>query len=168
MTDKFRVGVITASHGLKGEVKVFPTTDSPDRYDTLQEVLLFDGREYLPLTIDRHRYFKQMVIVHFEGLDRIEDIQAFIKKELYVDREHAEPLAEGEYYIADLIGCRVYDEAETYLGEVADVLQTGANDVYVVKGEDREILIPVIKDCVLAVDTEEGIIRVHLLKGLID
>ena len=168
MTEHFRVGVITAVHGLRGEVKVFPTTDSRHRYDTLSECLLWDGTGYTPLTIDRHRYFKQMVIVHFKGFDRVEDVEGLVKKELYVDREHADPLEEGEYYIADLIGLKVICDDGQELGKITDVLQTGANDVYVVDNGAKEVLIPVIKDCILETDPEKGFVRVHLLKGLID
>ena len=168
MTEHFRVGVITAVHGLKGEVKVFPTTDTPGRYDTLSEVLLPEGSGFIPLRIDRHRFFKQLVIVHFEGLNRVEDVEKLVKKELYVDREHAVPLEEGEYYIADLIGLKVICEDGKELGELTDVLQTGANDVYVVNNGQREVLIPVIKECILETRPEEGFVKVRLLKGLLD
>ena len=109
------------------------------------------------------------MILHFEGLDRIEDVQGLVKKELYVDRDHAIPLEEGEYYISDLIGlCVLDDDSGETLGELKDVLQTGANDVYVVKSGARELLIPVIPDCIRQVNLEEGTVRVHLLPGLLD
>jgi len=167
MENLLQVGAVTATHGLRGEVKVFPTTDDPKRYDDLKEVLLDTGRELLPLKVERVRYFKQFVIVKFKGLDRIEDVEKFVKKSLYVTREHAVKLEKDEYFIADLIGLKVLDEEETCLGTLTEVLSTGANDVYVVRDQEREILIPAIGQCILEVDLKEGVMRVHLLEGLI-
>lgn len=167
MENLLQVGAVTATHGLRGEVKVFPTTDDPKRYDDLEEVLLNTGKELLLLKVEQVRYFKQFVIVKFKGLDRIEDVEKFVKKSLYVTREHAVKLEENEYFIADLIGLKVFDEAGICLGILAEVLSTGANDVYVVKNQEREILIPAIGQCVLDVNLKEGVMRVHLLEGLI-
>ncbi len=185
MTDYFQVGVITQTHGLKGEVKVFPTTDDPSRFSELKEVLLFPpedrwqeaaagrraGQETAEaplkaLTIERARYFKQFVILKFKGLDRIEDVERLTRSRLCVTRENASPLGENEYYIADLLDMEARDEEGKVLGVISDVLSTGANDVYVVKGPDREILIPAIRDCILKVDTEGRRMVVRLLKGL--
>ena len=168
-TEFFRIGVITSTHALRGDVKVFPTTDEPARYKKLKEAFIPEGDAYVPIKISRASFFKQFVILHFEGLDRIEDVQGLVKKELYVDRAHAIPLEEGEYYISDLIGlCVLDDDSGETLGELKDVLQTGANDVYVVKSGARELLIPVIPDCIRQVNLEEGTVRVHLLPGLLD
>lgn len=167
MENLLQVGAVTATHGLRGEVKVFPTTDDPKRYDDLKEVLLDTGRELLPLKVERVRYFKQFVIVKFKGLDRIEDVEKFVKKSLYVTREHAVKLEKDEYFIADLIGLKVLDEEEACLGTLTEVLSTGANDVYVVRDQEREILIPAIGQCILEVNLKEGVMRVHLLEGLI-
>ena len=167
MVELLRVGVITATHGLAGEVKIFPTTDSPERYDTLSDVILMRGEERLPLRIVSRRYFKQFVIVRFDGYTRIEQVESFVRKELYVTRENALPLEEGEYYIADLIGLTVYDDEGCILGELTDVLQTGANDVYIVKGNRGEILLPVIKECIREVNLEKGTVTAHLMPGLI-
>lgn len=167
MENLLQVGAVTATHGLRGEVKVFPTTDDAKRYDDLKEVLLDTGRELLPLTVEQVRYFKQFVIVKFKGLNRIEDVEKFVKKSLYVTREHAVKLEENEYFIADLMGLKVMDENETCLGTLTEVISTGANDVYVVKDQEREILIPAIGQCILHVDLEAGVMKVHLLEGLI-
>ncbi|MDD2958424.1 MAG: ribosome maturation factor RimM [Lachnospiraceae bacterium] len=167
MTDLLQVGAITSTHGLKGEVKVFPTTDDPTRYDQMKEVWLDTGKEKLKLEVERVKYFKQFVIVKFRGLDRIEDIEKYVKKNLYVTRENAVKLQENEYFIADLIGLSVVDEAGEELGILDDVLSTGANDVYVVKKGDNEILIPAIRQCILQVSTEERFMKVHLLEGLV-
>lgn len=169
MEDLLQVGVITATHGIRGEVKVFPTTDDPERFSDLKEVILDTGREKLNLTISGVKYFKQFVILKFKGYDDINLVEPFRKKSLWVTRENAVPLEEDEYFIADLIGLTVVtDEGET-LGTVSDVLQTGANDVYQVSGENgKEILLPAIKDCILSVSLSEGKMTVHVLKGLLD
>ena len=170
MEQFLQVGAITSTHGLKGEVKVFPTTDDPTRFEDLDEVILETARQgRISLEIENVRYFKQMVILKFRGLDRIEDVEPYKKATLWVDREHALPLEENENYIADLIGMPVItDEGET-LGTLRDVLQTGANDVYVVQtGEGRELLLPAIRECVLDVDLEQNRILVHLMEGLLD
>ncbi len=169
MTERFRVGVITSTHGLRGEVKVYPTTDDPQRFSLLKEVILdLNGSEKI-LKIRSVKYFKNMVILAFEGLDRIEDVQRFLKKDLLIRRSDALPLAEGEYYIPDLIGIEVSDEEGTVLGQITDVLQTAANDVYVVRQENgKEFMIPKTDECILETDIENGRMRVHLLPGLMD
>ena len=168
MEDLFRVGVITTTHGVKGEVKVFPTTDDPMRFKKIKKVLLDNGKEKRELEIAQARFFKNLVILKFKGIDNINDVEKYRNAELYVDRDHAIPLQENEYYVADLIGLSAMtDEGET-LGEIVDVMQTGANDVYVIETEDgKEILIPAIRDCVKSVDLDEKIITIHLLPGLI-
>lgn len=167
MEDMLQVGVITSTHGLRGEVKVFPTTDDPARFDALEEVWLDTGKGSLRLEIESVRYFKQLVIVKFKGLDRIEDVEPYKKKALLVTREHAIELGENEYFIADLIGLQVEDERGEALGTLTDVLQTGANDVYVVSDGAREILIPAIRQCILEVDLAGGMMKTHLLEGLV-
>ena len=166
MEDKLRVGVICATHGLRGEVKVFPTTDEPERFRKIREVILVGKSGELPLEIAGVRFFKKYVMLRFKGRDRIEDVEPFVKSELYVTRENAVPLGEDEYYIADLIGMQVYDEDGNGLGTLKEVLQTGANDVYVVDGEQGERLIPAIHQCILKVEVDEGRMTVHLLEGL--
>lgn len=170
MEDLLRVGVIANTHGIKGEVKVFPTTDDPQRFKMLKDVILDTGREKLNLEVESARFFKNMVILKFKGIDNINDVEKYKGRDLLVTRENAVPLEEGEYFIADLIDLEVYDEAGARLGILYDVMQTGANDVYVVKNEEsgREILLPAIDECVLDINMEEGKILVHLMEGLID
>lgn len=167
MEDLLRVGVITTTHGIRGEVKVFPTTDDAHRFDYLKSVLLDTGKELCELDIERVKYFKQYVILKFKDVDDINDIEPYKGKSLYVTREFAVPLKENEYYIADLIGMEVYLEDGKHFGTLMDVMETGANDVYVVHLEaGKEVLIPAIKDCIKEVDVENGKMVVHLLKGL--
>ncbi len=169
MEDLFKVGVITQTHGLKGEVKVFPTTDDPMRYKSLKDVIVDTGKEKIDMEISSVRFQKNLVIVKFKGIDDINDIEKYKKSEIYVTRENAVPLEENEYYIADLIGLKVYSDEDEELGQIKDVLQTGANDVYIIKKAGAEdLLIPAIKDCIKEVNIEEGTMLVHLLPGLRD
>ncbi|MDO4284589.1 MAG: ribosome maturation factor RimM [Eubacteriales bacterium] len=169
MIDRFQVGVITGTHGLKGEVKVFPTTDDPSRFRKLKKVILDLGREERILTVRSVRFFKQFVIVGFAESTRIEDVERLRGKSLLIDRADALPLEEGEFYIPDLIGLRVVDEDGAELGKLTDVLQTGANDVYAVETpEGKELLLPAIKSCILETNPQEGYMKVHLLPGLED
>lgn len=169
MEEMLRVGVISSTHGIRGEVKVFPTTDDSSRFRDLKEVTLDTGKEQLVLKIQNVRFFKNMVILKFEGYDNINDIEAYKGRDLLIRRDQAVALKEGEYFIADLIGLQVVtDEGET-LGILKDVLQTGANDVYAVTlKSQKDVLIPAIRQCILGVDLEAGIMRVHMLDGLMD
>ena len=149
-------------------MKVFPTTDDPARFLQLKDVILEGKRGRLDLTVERVKFFKQFAIVKFKGLDRIEDVESYVKCPLLVTRENAVPLEEGEYFIADLIGLRVVTDEGEEFGVLTDVLQTGANDVYVVDHHGAEVLLPVTRECVLDVDVEGGFVTVHILKGLLD
>ena len=169
MVEQFRVGVITSTHGLKGEVKVFPTTDDPGRFRKLKKVTLDLGSEKRQLKVRKVSFFKQFVILGFEGLDTIEDVERLRGKDLLVDRKDAIALPEGRYFIADLIGLRVTNEQDEEIGILQDVLETGANDVYVaVRPDGRELLLPVIDECVLETDPDAGYVRVHVMPGLED
>ena len=167
MEDFIKVGIITNTHGLRGEVKVFPTTDDAKRFLDLEEIILDTGKEKKQLLVEHVKFFKNMVILKFRGIDNIDDVQRFRQKELLVTRAQAVPLGENEYFIADLIGLKAVSDEGEDLGEVADVLQSAANDVYVIrkKGE-ADLLLPDIKDCVKKVDIEAGQMTVHLLPGL--
>lgn len=168
MEQYLQVGIISSTHGVHGEVKVFPTTDDVNRFKKLKEALLrLPSGEQLPLKIVSVKFFKQFAILKFEGYDSINDIEKYRGLSLYVSRENAVRLAKDEYYIADLIGMRVVDEEGQELGELTDVMETGANDVYVIaKPDGSELLLPAISHCILHVDVEEGFMRVHVLEGL--
>lgn len=169
MEDLLQVGVITSTHGVRGEVKVFPTTDDPARFKKLKNVILDTGKEKLELEITGVKFFKNMVILKFQEFDNINDVEKYRQKGLFVTREHAIKLKKDEYFIADLIGLIVYTEDGEELGTLTDVLKTGANDVYTIRMKDGEdVLIPAIKDCIRSVDLEGQRMTVHLLPGLID
>lgn len=168
MENYLRVGVISSTHGIKGEVKVYPTTDDPNRFKLLKEVLLDTGKEHLPLEIEGVKFFKQMVILKFKGIDDINDIEKYRGRDLLITRENAVKLEKDEYFIFDLIDSEVITEEGQKLGVLAEILTTAANDVYVVKtAEGKEILLPSIKECILDIDAENKKITVHLMKGLV-
>ena len=168
MEQYLKIGIITSTHGLKGEVKVFPVTDDMKRFSLLKEVLLPVKDGMRPLSVDSVRYFKDKVILKFKERDSIEAVEDLVKSELYVDRKDALPLGENEYYIADLIGMEVVTKESETLGRIRDVLQTGANDVYIVDSKKYgEILIPAIKQCIMNVDLQENKMTVDLLPGLL-
>ena len=167
MEQFLQVGVISSTHGIRGEVKVFPTTDDPMRFKKLKKVLLDTGRERLELEVQSVRFFKQFAIVKFKGIDNINDIERYKGKGLFVPREDAGPLGEDEYYIADLIGMEVFTE-DGHFGVVKDVMETGANEVYIVESDKHgEVLIPAIRQCVLDVNVEEKKMKIRLMDGLI-
>ncbi len=164
-----RVGTIASTHGIRGEVKVFPTTDDLMRFRDLKKCFLDTGRELLPLEVEGVKFIKQFAILKFKGIDNINDIEKYRGRDLLVDRENAVPLEEGEYFIADLIGLEVVtDEGEDF-GRITDVLQTGANDVLEIQAEDgKPYLFPLTMECVPQIDLSEGRVTVHILPGLLD
>ena len=170
MTDRFQVGVIASTHGLQGEVNVFPTTEDPSRFKKLKQVMLHTQRgEEILLDVASARFFKKFVIVKFKQFNNINEVEKFRGCELTIDRKDAIKLAPGEYYCADLIGLKIVDEDGKELGTLTEILQTGANDVYeMTKNDDGEkIYIPAIKDCVKEIDPEGGKIVIHVMDGLL-
>lgn len=168
MEQLLQVGIISSTHGVRGEVKVFPTTDDVRRFKKLKQVILDTGREQLPLEIESVKFFKQFAILKFKGIDNINDIEKYKGRSLLVDREHAVKLKKDEYFIADMIGISVYTEAGALFGTLKDVMETGANDVYIIESPAHgEVLIPAIKQCVLDVDIEQKKMTIHLMEGLV-
>ena len=168
MEQFLQVGVISSTHGLRGEVKVFPTTDDAERFLDIEYVLLDTGKELRRLNIQNVKFFKNLAILKFEGIDNINDIEMYKGRELWIPREEAQELGEDEYYVADLIGMDVLLENGEKFGVLRDVMETGANDVYIVDSvEHGEVLLPAIKECILDVDIETNTMTVHLMKGLL-
>ncbi len=169
MEDMLRVGVITSTHGLLGEVKVFPTTDDMTRFKKLKKVFVDLDREQLELNIASVRFFKNLVILKFKEYGNINEVERLLKKDLLITRDQAVPLAENENFICDMIGLNVVTDDNIEIGTLKDILQTGANDVYIVETkEGKEVLIPAIKQCVLDVNLDEKKVTVHLLEGMLE
>ena len=169
MEKYLRVGVISSSHGVRGEAKVFPTTDDVQRFKKLKTCILDTGREYKELHIESVKFFKQMVILKFKEIASIDEVMQYKGKDLLVTRDQAVKLEENEYFICDLIGLKVVtDEGEDF-GILTDVIQTGANGVYAVKCPNgKEVLLPVIDECILDVDLERQQVTAHIMPGLVD
>ncbi len=171
MEDLYQVGVITQTHGIKGEVKVFPLTDDISRFKNMKNLLLDAGKEgYKTLEVESVRQQKNIVILKFKGIDNINDIEKYKGHGLFVTKENRVALKKDEYFIADLIGVKVYldTDKDTVFGTISDVLQTGANDVYEIEMADgKSVLVPAIKDCILDVDVENDRVEIHLLDGLL-
>ena len=168
MEELLLVGVITQTHGIRGEVKVFPTTDDAARFQELRQVLLDTGKETISLEIENVKFFKQFVILKFKGYDNINDIERYKRCALLVKRDDAVPLEEDEYYIADMIGMKVVTDRDEEFGILKNVIETGANDVYVIEHpSEGEVLIPAIKECILDVDIPGRLMKIHVMDGLI-
>ena len=169
MEDLLQVGIITSTHGVRGEVKVYPTTDDINRFKKLKKCILDTGKEYIDLNVESVKFFKNMVILKFKEYNNINDIECYKGKDILVSRDNAVKLEKGEYYIADILGAKVILEDGSEFGVLEDVMQTGANDVYVVKTLDnKEVLLPKIDECVKKLDIENKIVTVHIMKGLLD
>ena len=169
MEDLLQVGSITSTHGVHGEVKVFPTTDDVKRFSKLKEVELETTSGTTTLHIKGVKYFKQFAILKFEEFDSLNAVETIKGKKLYVTRKNAVKLQKDEYFIADLIGMKVVDNVLQLEGTLTDVIQTGANDVYdIALSAGRQFLLPAISDCILNVDMENRLISIHVLEGLLD
>ena len=170
MQDYLRVGVLVKPHGVRGEMKVFPTTDDMKRFeDLIEKDVFFDIKgNYEAHKIVSVKYFKQFAILQFEDITDMDMALKLKNIDVYVKREDAVELEEGEYYIADLLGLSVYLEDGSLFGKLKDVMETGANDVYVISTKEHgEVLVPVIDDCVKEVDLDNEKIIIHLMEGLI-
>ena len=165
-----RVGVISSTHGVRGEVKVYPTTDDANRFKKLKTVILDKGRgEQMTLTVESVKFFKNMVILKFKEFNDINEIEKYKGRDLLIHREQAVKLGKDENFIVDLIGLKVVTDEGQDFGIMKDVLQTGANDVYIIEGKNgKEYLFPAIKQCILDVDLEKQVMTVHILDGLLD
>ena len=167
MDDFLTVGVITTAHGVHGEVKVYPTTDDVKRFKKARELTLDLKTGKKRVKVNGVKFFKQFVILKLEGYDTMDDALSLKNVPLLVTRAEAVKLEKDEYFIADLYGLMVYDEENNLLGEISEIYQTGANDVYEIKRQDDStVLIPAIKDCIKLVDIEKGSMIIHLMEGL--
>ena len=160
-------GQIRRPHGVTGEALVEIFTDFPERLRPKKKIYL--GESHVPLTIRSSRPHGQGLLLAFEGIRTPEEVSRFRNQVLYVSSAHRPALPAGEYYHDELLGMQVVDEDGRILGELAEIMQTGANDVYVVSGVNgRELLLPATAEVVLHIDLLQKVIQVHLLPGLMD
>jgi len=162
----FVIGKIVNTHGIKGDLKVIPTTDDISRFEILDFVYVDRKGNIDKYEIQNVRYHKQFIILKLKNIDDMTTAEGFKNSELKITEDMALPLEEDEYYIRDLYSMRVVTELGEALGIIDDIIFTGANDVYVVCNDDKEILIPAIKQCILNVDIQNNIMTVRLLEGL--
>lgn len=169
LEDLLQVGILSSTHGVRGEIKVFPTTDDVKRFKKNKEYILGTKNGNMDVRVESVKFFKQFVILKFEGIDTLDDILAYKGCSLYVNRAHAVKLQKDEYFIADLIGVEVFDEDDNYIGKLTDVSETGANDVYEITTEDDKVyLFPAIKECIKKVDMDNRKITAYVMPGLME
>ena len=168
MQGNLEIGQIVNTFGIKGFVKVNPFVDDISRFDELKKVYIRRNKALKEIQIEEVKYHKNMVLIKFKGIDKVEDAEILRNSYLEVDRENAIELEEGEYFIADLIGMNVLTEENEELGKLEDIFNTGSNDIYVVKNnEGKQILLPAISEVVKEINLKENKIVVHLLEGLV-
>ena len=163
----FKVGKIVNTQGLKGEVRVYPFTDDINRFDEL-DVFYLDKDFSTKWNVERVRYKGNLVIMKIKDIDSIEKAERLRDKFIYVSREDSRDLEEEEYFIADMIGLEVFTLDGEKVGVLSDVLQYAANDVYVIKGEEKEYLIPAIMKFVPTIDMNERKMIIDPIKGMLD
>ncbi len=169
--DLLQIGRIIGTHGIRGEVKVYPLTDDPRRFSVLSDCFLMSegSTSKVQAKALQARYSNAKVILKLDGVDDRDTAVALKGKIIAVTRENAVKLKPGTYFICDLIGCKVIDDKQGELGTIADILQTGASDIYVVKRENaKDLLIPAIKQIIDEIDIPSETVRVHLIEGLLD
>lgn len=164
----FEIGKITGTHGIKGTMRVFPTTEDPKRFELLKEIIVENKGNKETFHIQKVAYQKQFVLLTVKEITDINVAELYKGGTILVTESQAIPLKEDEYYARDLYGLRVVTDDGEELGELTKIYVTGANDVYAVQktAEDKELLIPAIKDCIKKVGIEEGVMTVKLLEGL--
>ena len=165
--DRLEVGKIINTHGLRGEVKVVTWTDYPEIFEEIEFVYARHKSHDERLDIRNVKYQKNNIILKLEQIASIDEAEKYKNRILVADRDQLPPLEEGTHYIVDLIGLDVVDEDGEKLGVIADVFNTGANDIYDVKREGKKnLLLPVIEDCVKDIDMENKRVVVHVMEGL--
>ena len=167
MEDFFQIGIVTTAHGVHGELKIFPTTDDAKRFKKLKNLYIDNGKTTVTKKVESVKFFKQFVILKLEGIDTMDDALLYRNAKLLVERKDAVKCEKDEYFIADLIGVSVFDEEEKIIGELTEVYQTGANDVYEITTKDeKQVLLPAIKDCIIDVNIKDRKMTVRLMEGL--
>lgn len=171
MTEKlYRVGTIVNTHGIKGEVRVISITDFPeDRFKAGAKVYLKNKDQVTEFTVESSRPHKNFILLKFKGYDNINDVEKYVKSELFADGEEVSGLNEGEFLYKQIIGLTVIDKDLGEVGKVTEIIELGSNDVWVVKGPKyKEILLPYIDDVVKSVDIDNGVVNVEIPDGLMD
>ncbi len=159
------VGEVQAPHGVRGHFRARVLTDFPERFKRLRRVYL--GEEHQPFEVESARVLPEGALIKLRGIESPEVARTYAHKLLYVPEAEAEPLGEDQYYWYQIIGLAVWTKDERYLGEVKEILNTGSNDVYVVKGPSGEVLVPAIEDVVVSVDVKAGRLVIEPMEGML-
>ena len=168
---RLKVGKIVNTHSLKGEVKVISSTDfEEERFKKGSKLLITRGNQLIrEVIVESYRNHKNFLLVKFEGIDSVEEAEKLKNLQIKIDSDEVGELEENEFYFHQIIGCQVFDENDRNLGEIIDILTPGANDVWVIKGEEgKEILIPYIEDVVKQIDITNKKVNIEVMEGLID
>lgn len=168
MEEYLEIGKIVNTSGLKGLLKVMPLTDDVTRFEDLETIYIQIGKDLVEKKIEDVKYIKNMVLLKLEGIDNIDEAEKYRNLYIKINKKDAIELPEDSYLIVDIVKCEVYTDEGELLGKMIDVLDTGSNDVYVVKNsEGKEILLPAIKEVIKSVDISNKKIIVKLMDGLI-
>ena len=167
--DYLKVGKIVNTHALQGEVRVVSNSDfKEERFKVGSELFIDYNGDYIPVKVKTHRVNKSFDLLKFVDMYHINDVEKYKGCEILVDASNLSELDEEEFYFYEIIGCEVKTTDGVTLGEIIDILQTGANDVWVIKRKgEKDILVPYIEDVVKAVDIENKTVTIELLEGLI-
>ncbi len=168
---RLKVGKIVNTHSLKGEVKVISSTDfEEERFKKGSKLLITRGNQLIrEVVVQSYRNHKNFLLVKFEGIDSVEEAEKLKNLQIKIDSDEVGELEENEFYFHQIIGCEVFDENDKNLGEIINILTPGANDVWVIKGENgKEILIPYIEDVVKKIDITSKKVNIEVMEGLID
>lgn len=160
------VGVITNTHGIKGNVKVFPYTFDVNRFEEYGHVYLGESKELV--NINKVSYFKNLVILEFKEYSDINDVMKFKDSRIYIKSDDEAILPEGNYYLSDILGCSIYNEAKEFLGTVKEIVQGASNDVYIVESDSLRGLIPAVNEFIINVDIDKKEIIISPIKGMFD
>lgn len=162
------IGVIGGAHGIQGEIKVVPMTDDPQRFHLLDQIYLeYSANNLQRYAVQRVRFQKKTVLLKLDGLDDRSSAEQLRGLELKIPRESCLELPDDQYYVFQMIGLAVYSTEGQWLGKLSDVMEMPANDVYIVRNGEQEILIPAIKDVIKKIDLENGVMTIELLEGLL-
>lgn len=166
--DYIKIGRIINTHGIKGELKIYPLTDNINRFDDLKTVYLGDNK--IKAEVESVKYHKEMVIIKLKEFNNINEVLKFKDDFIYIDQEDRVELPEDHYFIFDIIGCTVFDRESNKIGIVTDVIQSASNDVYVIKDEEKnkEYLIPAVKEFIINIDIDKKEIVLDPIEGMIE
>ena len=168
MQDYLHVGKIINVHGIRGEVKVLPLTDDPERFFSLDKVYVKKNDSFYPLTVSKVRIHKNHILILFNEVfnrDQAEELKGYF---MAIERKDAIKLSENQYFIGDLIGIEVYSIKNEKIGRIKDILQTGPTDIYVIQTEAKEILVPALKEIFREIDIENKVARADIPKDLME